>query len=152
MFLHSDPTKLKFIHNIKKNINKRFDEHINDNILLNTIIELQSEDAENTYILYTNDIALIMKSHMFNIPVETNIKFIDVDKLNKAQFRKIIVSPDKFEQLAQLIETNRYTNEPIYINKFDFNIELQPYNKYFYIVDKEDENDYYLFRNETHDT
>jgi len=56
LYSSSYPDKIEFINDIKKNFSKRFDHHINDNIILNTIIELQSNDTDNEYILYTNDV------------------------------------------------------------------------------------------------
>ena len=137
--------KIEFINDIKKNFSKRFDQHINDNVILNTIIELQSNDTDNEYILYTNDVQLILKQKMFNVKTYTNIKFIDVEKINNYQFKTVTVTNHDFEHIVSIIEPNRFEPTDIIIDIEEYNIDNNSIGSYFYITN-EKQDVKYLFR------
>jgi|GEM_PF-3180488 predicted ribonuclease YlaK len=49
------------IPDIKKGITDRFNYVTPDNIILNTILELRKDNTDVKYILYTNDLMMLLK-------------------------------------------------------------------------------------------
>lgn len=69
------------IRNDKNNIKDRFENVTQDNIILNTIIENKEKDLDNEYILYTNDIGLMIKCLHYKIQTVTDIQKIDINEI-----------------------------------------------------------------------
>lgn len=115
LFLKMD--KFDIIPDIKKGIAERFNYVTPDNIILNTILELQKETKNTKYVLYTNDLMMLLKqSKMFKIECYTDVKKIDTNFL-KYNIPKIYVDPDYIEEL---LETGHQKN--IYNWEFRYQI------------------------------
>lgn len=99
LFLKMD--NFDIIPDIKKGITDRFNYVTPDNIILNTILELRKDNTDVKYILYTNDLMMLLKqSKMFNIECYTDVKKIDTDFL-KYNVPKIIVDSEYIEELLE---------------------------------------------------
>lgn len=136
---------LMFIPDNKTNLSKRFNEKINDNIILNTVIEFKKNHQDDNVMLFTNDIQLILKQKLYNVPIRTNIKRIDLHNILR---EPPIIKIKNFEEIQEFVENNRF-NElehhlPIdKLNLQDDNIEI---SKYFYVTDMEETEKYLMKR------
>lgn len=89
------------IPDIKRGITDRFNYITPDNIILNTILELREETSNVNYVLYTNDLMMLLKqTKMFNIECYTDVKKIDTDFL-KYNVPTIQVDSDFIEELLE---------------------------------------------------
>ncbi len=135
---------LVFLPDDRKNFGKRFSEKINDNVILNTIIEYKNNHKEDNVCLFTNDIQLILKQKLYNVPVRTNIKKIDLHNILK---EPPILKINNFDKVQEFVENNRFSeidcSLPIDNLGFQDNIEIP---KYFYVTDIEETERYLMKR------
>lgn len=135
---------LIFIPDNKTNLSKRFNEKINDNIILNTVIEFKKNHQDDNVMLFTNDIQLILKQKLYNVPIRTNIKRIDLHNILR---EPPIIKIKNFEEIQEFVENNRFSELDVSlpIDKLDLqnNIEIP---KYFYVTDLEETEKYLMKR------
>jgi hypothetical protein len=82
---------------------------------------------------------------MFNVKTYTNIKFIDVEKINNYQFKTVTVTNHDFEHIVSIIEPNRFEPTDIIVDLEEYNIDNNSIGSYFYITNEEQDVKY-LFR------
>ena len=134
LYLQLEYNRIEFIQDIKNNFDQRFTNRINDNIIINTQIELQNENPNEKIILYTNDLQLILKCKLYNIEVYTDIEKVDITNI-KQQIPKFILKEEFMEELINTIEQNRFSDNELSIDLEDLKEEIigldKPIEDYF---------------------
>ncbi len=126
-YLFSNKEDVTFINDNMEGFIKNFGEFKSpDNIIINTILNFKKDNPDKEIFLYSNDIQVILKQKIFNIPTFSDIKKIDISNILNPYF----VIDDKMlsEENLEILVQSLYEKEIIKIPK-DIKNEISKFIK-----------------------